>query len=249
MSMMKSALFCLVLLIAAVYADEPAADAEVKTTATKTFVVGPSPHVSVYSIFPKNNNNKTFHLGERIDIVCGFANNGDEAFNVTGVTASLLWPYDLSVYIQNFTRQPYNIEVQPKEHISILYSFWTDPLMEPRDFGLAARVYYSQDGENGGNFTHVFYNGTIVFEEAESSDYQMVFTYIALLAATGLIGYVLFNQATNLGNKKTKKTKTERGTEGSTISEEWLEGTAADPNRGKSPNKKRPTSPAKERQN
>jgi hypothetical protein len=42
-----------------------------------------------------------FDLGERVDIVCGFANNGDEAFNITGISAALLWPYDLSVYIQN----------------------------------------------------------------------------------------------------------------------------------------------------
>jgi hypothetical protein len=68
------------------------------------------------------------------------------------------------------------------------------------------------------------------------------FTYVGLLAGAGLIGFVVYNQFVTMSEKrKSRSRRTETGTESSNMSAEWLEGTAADPNRGKSPKKNRPT--------
>lgn len=42
-----------------------------------------------------------FPAGESVDILLGFANAGEEQFNITHITASFNYPLDYSYYIQN----------------------------------------------------------------------------------------------------------------------------------------------------
>jgi hypothetical protein len=63
-----------------------------------------------------------------------------------------------------YTAQFYELTVPPAGEVSVLYSFFPNPGLEPRDFGLVARVFY-QLADGSGNFSNVFYNGSIILEE------------------------------------------------------------------------------------
>jgi hypothetical protein len=43
-------------------------------------------------------------LGEKIDVVLGFVNNGKESFNVSAAQASLMHPTDAKTYVQNVSK-------------------------------------------------------------------------------------------------------------------------------------------------
>jgi hypothetical protein len=42
-----------------------------------------------------------FTVGEPVEVILGFKNNGEKPFNVTQIAASLRYPVDWKVYVQN----------------------------------------------------------------------------------------------------------------------------------------------------
>jgi len=182
-------------------------------------------------VFPGSAERK-FATGETIDLVLGFTNNGQREINITSIVATLRYPVDWKVHVQNFTRKVFGVTVNPTEQASFHYSFAPDALLEPREFGVTANVYY-EDTE-GANFTSVFCNHTILLvEPVDNFDAQTLFTYVGITAIAGLVGFVLFNLLKS-SKKQRRGPKVEYGTQKrDVVDNDWLEGTMA-VNNGKS---------------
>lgn len=193
-----------------------------------------SPNFKTNVVFPASPiNEKAFKSGDIIDIVLGVTNTGKKTFNITSILASLRYPPDWRLFVQNFTHREYGLIVEPSEQISLVYSFRPDPMLEPRDFGLTAEVFYTDKDDN---YTTVFFNETITLVETiEPFDAQALFTYVGILGIAGLIGFFVYNAAVGKATKKSKKSKIETGTRTtSQDSDDWLQGTFADPSLKKS---------------
>jgi len=186
-------------------------------------VIGPSPDVSTYFVFPSSSV-KSFTVGSGIPVVVGFQNHGNTLFNVTTIFASLMYPQDWRYYIQNYTKEYYGEVVASSELRSFLYTFYPDPMLDPRDFGLTVKVFYTDP--EGGNFTSVVYNNSITLTEAGGSfDAQTLFTYVGIVGVAGLVGFGIYKVARGFSKKRPRKV--EYGTQSTVVDNEWLEGTAA----------------------
>jgi len=204
-----------------------------------------SPFVSTAFVFPEFPNGE-FVLGKQVEVLLGLGNNGESPVNVTSISASLRYPSDWRYFIQNYTKEEFSVVVKPGEQVSFLYTFFPDPMLEARDFGLSAQVFYHD--QEGNNFTSHFYNNTVsLVESSESIDAQTLFTYVGIVGVAGLLLFIVYKSVSE--KKKGKRTpKFETGTQSSdTIDDEWLEGTHAKP---KSPKGNRsPTKTRKEKNN
>jgi len=190
---------------------------------------------------------KKFLIGDTIDIVFTFANKGDKPFNVSTISASLRYPVDWKVHIQNFTKQAVGVVVYPSEQYSFLYTFRPDAMLEPRDFGFSGQVFYS-DNENR-NFSTHFYNSTIALAEREEGfDIQLLFTYVGILAVFVLIAFFVYNMLAKAAKKTgvTRSRRPETQQASNVIDNEWLEGTSADIKRTKK--QQQPQSPKSSKQ-
>jgi len=246
---MKFSLIILVFLLSTsvfVYAqdEEPNAQAETASQGTanvtepEPIVLTASPFITTTYIFPQYPTRKIV-IGSEIDVIVGVTNTGDEVFNVTEISAALRYPQDWRYFIQNYTKQIHSVLVRPKEQHSFHYKFTPDALLEPRDFGFSAQIFY-HDLE-GNNFTSYFYNSTIpLIESNEPMDFQTVFTYIGIVGVAGLVLFIIYK---SVAEKKTRRPKrVETGTvQNRVIDDEWLEGTHARPT--KSPKSQRSPSP------
>jgi translocon-associated protein subunit alpha len=208
------------------------------TTATNVTVpvLEPSPDVQTVVFFPSSAE-KRFPTGKPVQVLIGFTNNGIKSFNVSIVTASLMYPQDWRYYIQNYTKQAEFVIVPPSSQATFAYTFTPDAFLEPREFGLMGNIYYSLE-DGSANYTSVFYNSTItLIEPNEPVDLQTFFMYVGIVGIAGLVGFVLFQSLTGLSGKKNKRPKVEVGTQRSNVLDsDWLEGTSA----ARSPAQKRP---------
>ena len=125
------------MLIANVFGQDPtinvSGDAVPKVEDTTLYS---SEDISFAAIFPDSAERK-FQTGKPIELVLGFANNGNNYMNISHISASLRYPTDWRVHIQNFTKQQFEVIVPPSEQVSLLYTFYPDPMLEPRDFGVS----------------------------------------------------------------------------------------------------------------
>jgi hypothetical protein len=228
-------LFFVCLIVLSVIAQEPAAEEKVEqkeekgaTTTTPPAPIvkplEPSPDAVVAYVFPQSATLE-FELGKPILLAIGFTNVGQNTFNVTLIKGSLRYGLDWKMIIQNFTEFSYGTLVDPQEHVSFLYGFFPDPMLDPREFGFHANVYYTDGIEN---YTTVFFNSTIKLIDSSTSafDAQSVFTYVGITGITGLIAFFIFS---NTGTKKKKSTvSTETKTKSTSSDDDWLVGTTAD---------------------
>eukprot|EP01089_Gocevia_fonbrunei_P003702 TRINITY_DN1365_c0_g1_i1.p1 TRINITY_DN1365_c0_g1~~TRINITY_DN1365_c0_g1_i1.p1 ORF type:complete len:249 (+),score=67.81 TRINITY_DN1365_c0_g1_i1:131-877(+) len=191
-----------------------------------------SPDALTATVFPKFADGK-IPSGSEVEVLIGFRNTGNKAFNITFIDASFNYPLDYSYYIQNFTRYEYGVFIRPQEEVTTSYIFTPDALLEMRDFGLVVNVFYNEvdrSGEKGSNFTSVVFNGTVDIVEPESGfDAQMFFAYLAITAVLGLLGYVLYRNVASWSGKGKRKTQGNDASSTKEIDNDWLAGTTADP--------------------
>jgi hypothetical protein len=168
------------------------------------------PHrdVSVSYYFPDAPNRK-LKLGENINLLLGFHNKADEAFNITGIGAHLQSPFDLSYYIQNFTaRRVVGAPVGPGQQAAAEYQFRPDPTLEPVEYWFSAWVIYNNSNDQV--YMHYFYNGTIeLVEENAGFGSKQVLSYLLIVAGLGLAGYMFLRSS---GFQKRSRSRVERGT-------------------------------------
>ncbi|GAM27740.1 hypothetical protein SAMD00019534_109160 [Acytostelium subglobosum LB1] len=182
--------------------------------------------VSFSYIFPDYPNNE-FPAGSVVEVLVGFGNNGDAAYNISSIFASLNHPQDMNYVIQNYSRGEFGITVKPGQHTTLSYRFVPDAMLDPRPFGLIVAVDYRNEQQN---FTQALFNSTInIVERASSFDIENLFLIIFALAIIGLVGFVVYNKMPK--SKKTRRVtgdKTSSNTISSDDASDWLSGTSAD---------------------
>merc|ERR1712216_253316 len=139
---MLSKMLALWLLLAALVAVAGADEAseEVEEAASDDGEIGASEHVKTVTLFPEYPDQK-FTQGQLIDVLCGFSNTGDKSFNVTKLEGSLHSTMDYR-YIQNFTERTPSTEIKEGGQGTLLFQFYSDPNLEPRDYVLTLSVDY-----------------------------------------------------------------------------------------------------------
>jgi len=231
--------FCLLLIAAAgafAQEEEPASPPTEQTAPSGSTAVAepvivvlePSPNAQTVYIFPFSTDKK-FVVADPtpIELLLGFANTGDKAFNVTSIQASLMYPPDHRYYIQNYTRTWYGTIVNPAEQHTFVYRFVPDPGLDARDFDLTAKVFYTDPV--GGNFSTVFFNDTLTLvDRADSVNAQAFFTYVFVAGLIGLVTYIAYRQFYGSSKKQRPRPRVEMGTKNVPAAEnEWLAGTSA----------------------
>jgi len=173
---------------------------------TDDMLLAPHPAVSVAWVFP-DNPDRRLKLGDTINIIAGFSNGADEAFNITGIGASLRSPVDLDYYIMNFTARRVGAPVGPGQQAAAEYQFRPDPTLEANEYWLSAWVIYNNSADQV--FMHTFYNGTVELYE-EGQGVKSILTYVLGAAVIGLVVFILIQVNTTVKTKGSKRV--ERGT-------------------------------------
>jgi len=181
-----------------------------------------SPDAALTVLLDNVRDQKTLVQGETIDLLLGFHNKGKLPFNITQISAAIVYAGDFRQYVQNFTKDfPFAI-VNSGEERTFLYAFRPDPLLEPRDWGLIATVTYT-DGTENTTFSNTVLNATVAIVEPDTTmDAQTFFTYLLLFGLLALIGFGAFKL---LGSKKVTRRISTRS---STAREMGTVGSAAD---------------------
>jgi len=149
--------------------------------------IGPHSHVETIVFFPEYTTDKRFLIGESVTVLVGFANKADDSFNITAMGAQFHSPYDLSYYIQNFTRKYLSVTAEPNQQITLEYKFTPDKNLEPLSFWLSGWVEYNG---TDGVYRSTFINTTVeVIEKPGDADTRRFFTVVFLLAVGGLVAY------------------------------------------------------------
>jgi len=194
-------------------------------------ILSSHPGLYVYSVFPKSSETGLLG-GEIIEILLGVSNDENQtSFNVTHIEASLHAPNDFEVYIQNFTRLEYGAIVGAGDQLTIAYYFRPDALLESRDYGFSASVFYHD--HLGNNYTSTFFNGTVLIAEPDALiDTQTFFVSTTVLGALGLagfLGYKFQQDKKRKARRAVARSYQEQGTIVRSEEEvnEWLEGTSA----------------------
>jgi len=180
-------------------------------------ILVPSPFVSTTFIFPDSATRK-FTVGNEINLLLGFTNNGEETYNITAVGGHLHSPFDFSYYIQNFSVKAVGVSVGPHEQVSVEYNFKPDKSLEPLEFSFSCYVLYNSTIKNE-TFRNVFFNATIELVEKQSDvNIRRVFSYFFALAVAGLVAYFAYNYTLTKGNRIGRRHRASRYTSDSSDS-------------------------------
>jgi len=200
MGLAKSALWQMLLLFAMIallaqriYADEDVTDPDEDEVQAPTGDDGPSGGLDsedaadglrIKATLPAGTD---LLLGEWAEVLVGFQNGKQNpTYAIEFVRAFLVNPGDNANY-WNFTGNRYNRTAEEGATATIKYRFRPDPMLEPRTYGLAVQVFYTD--EDNRTMAAIAYNETIVLLDNSSAfDARSIFTYIlsiALLAGGG----------------------------------------------------------------
>eukprot|EP00741_Cyanophora_paradoxa_P005640 tig00000923_g5467.t1 len=192
----------------------------------------PNPNVLTGFVLPEHADKK-MAAGEVVKLLCAFANTGDKALNVSFIMASLNAPHDFGIFVENYTGIAYNRVVPAGEQGTFSYMFSPNPNLDPRDFVIAATVFY-EDLE-GEKFASTFFNSTIDIVEATTEfDSKTWFLYVLIAAFVSLVLFIVWKAMSSATKKKIgratgggKARKVEMGTssKADAVNNEWLQGT------------------------
>lgn len=164
--------------------------------------------------------------GNLVELLVGFANNGDNDFILESLDASFRYAMDFNFYIQNFSTVAFNKIVKPKHEATLAYSFIPSENLAGRPFGFNINLNYRDT--NGVNFNEAVYNETVqIIELDDGLDGETVFLYV-FLAACVILTLVGGQQLlSSLGRKSrsstTRKTPVEMGTSNpNNVDYDWL---------------------------
>jgi len=186
----------------------------------------PSPGVETICVFPKNPS-RLVTAGEESELLVGMKNEGESSVSVIAIRASVHYPYDHRMVIQNLTAQGYNnASVSPSAQAAFPYIFGVSKFMQSGTFDLVGTIIYEIDQYP---YQSTFYNGTIEVTEAGGPlSVESVFLFFLGIALIGFLGIWIRDQIQHF-SKKTKKVapRVETGTKTTDASmDEWLQGTA-----------------------
>ncbi|KAH9307562.1 hypothetical protein KI387_035473, partial [Taxus chinensis] len=183
-------------------------------------VLGTAPGVATVCFFPKSSD-KSIPAGEETELLIGINNDGEVPLKVHSIKASLHWPFDHKLFVQNLTVQEFaNDTVPSSAQATFPYSFAVNKFLQPGSFDLVGSISYEVDEQL---FQTVFYNGTIeVVEAGGVISIETVFLITLGLALVGLLGVWVHGQIQRFSQKTKKTAKVEVGTKNSELTNEWL---------------------------
>lgn len=147
-----------------------------------------------------------------LQVLVGFANNGEEDFVLQHIHASLRYPQDFSFHIYNFSAIEYDYTVQPGQETTLEYNFQAGEVFAARPFGFVIQLFY-KDAE-GNFYADSLFNDTITMVELdEGIDTETFFLYLFLAAVLVLLLVGLQQLFSSRGGKKTKRAAVETGTQ------------------------------------
>lgn len=184
-----------------------------------------APGVGTICVFPKNTA-RLVAAGEETELLVGMHNEGEANINIIAIKASVHYPFDHRMLVQNLTSQSfYNASVPVSAQATFPYIFAVSKYLQPGSFDLVGTILYEIDQQP---YQSTFYNGTIEVVEAGSFlSVESVFLVTLGLALIGLFGLWAYSQVQHFSKKTKKAPKVEVGT-GITDAnmDEWLQGTA-----------------------
>uniref|UniRef100_A0A1D1Z5G3 Translocon-associated protein subunit alpha n=1 Tax=Anthurium amnicola TaxID=1678845 RepID=A0A1D1Z5G3_9ARAE len=196
-----------------------------------------APGVDAICVFPKNSA-RSVTAGEETELLVGVNNEGEAALNVVAIRASLHFPFDHQMLIQNLTVQEFfNATVPPSAQATFPYTFAVSKYLQPGSYDLVGTIFYEIEQHP---FQSTFYNGTIeVVEAGGFFNVESIFLVTLGVALVGIFVLWAYGQIQSV-SKKTKRTpKVEVGTATTDASmDEWLQGTAFAQSLNKSKKKK-----------
>jgi len=162
--------------------------------------LAPHPDVDTLVYF-KDALDKRFVIGEPVVVLIGLHNRGDQRLDLTEIGAHFHSPYDLSYYIQNFTRRSLNTFLPPNFEVTLEYKFVPDKSLEPLNFWLSGWVEYNSS--SGRYYRSTFTNGTVeLIEKQSDADFRRIFAVLFVIGLGGLIAYFFINSNAQRSSKK-----------------------------------------------
>jgi hypothetical protein len=151
--------------------------------------VGPHENVHILAFFPEHKKHQ-FYIDEPVTVLLGFKNDASESFNITTLGAHFHSPYDLSYFIQNFTRRYVSVSADPGQQVTLEYKFTPDKSLEPVSIWLSGWVEYNDTDKV---YRNTFFNTTVeLIERPGDVTTRRFFTLVLLTAVVLLAGYVFF---------------------------------------------------------
>lgn len=204
-----------------------------------TDIPAPNPDVEVVSTFP-DYPDRAFPGGERVKVLLGVRNAGNDDVNVTYIAGSLNVPNNFAFYVTNFTANAYgDAIVKPRQEATFTYEFVVDPQFAGHSLQLALTTFYD---EAGASYATTFFNATVpVLDPKVVFDRELVMIYltlagVAVLALAGVLkavglGHLLPYAESSKDTKKKSAVTVKKVVERQPSAvernpSEWLEGSA-----------------------
>jgi len=158
---------------------------------------------------------------QEVKFLVGVKNNGNKDFVVETIHASLRYPQDFSVNIQNFTSYAYNRVVKPSQEITLAYSLIINELFNDRPFGFLVNLLYKD--QDGKLYSNAVFNQTVdIIEITDGINGEILFVYVFLISLVGLIGFAIFQYFFARKFSGRSKRKIETGTTNDKIDYDWI---------------------------
>jgi translocon-associated protein subunit alpha len=188
--------------------DDDASDRVTGMTA-RTFFLGQDPTVA-----------PTFPAGEKVVAHVALSSEAkNPAYTVFFLNGFVSRLGDFNNAIQNFSGTRHNVVVQGGETATFTYTFQPDKMLEPQDYNLVIRLFFSTDANK--TFAAVGFNSSITVSDPLGADPKTFATFATIAAIIGAAAY-----AVNLRRKKTYKPRprasTETGTKDNTYDPAYI---------------------------
>ena len=153
-------------------------------------VLRPSKFIETSFIFPDVENSDKLELDSVITLLVTVKNTAKHAFNITGVSAHLLAPFDHTYFIQNITEKALSSVLEGGERATFEYKFMANPFLEPNEFFLEAFLNYHNSNQDPFKSTIVSKTVHLVDKPTEFTA-ALVFNYVLSLGFAGVVMYFI----------------------------------------------------------
>lgn len=201
-------------------ADDASDDTADEAAGSESGPLMPSDFVKTTTLFPDYPDNKIV-LGELVDVLCGFSNNGDKSFNITQMRGSLHNAIDYKT-IMNLTEANPFAEIKKGEHGTMNYRFFLDPALDPAKYALTLSIdYIDADREE---YRTVYFNSTVdLVESASDASSRAFFGRFITIGVLGLVAFLGNNAYKKYSSKKGRRTVDSAAKAASGGANEWLQ--------------------------
>jgi len=203
--------------------DAPTIDDDVEFDENGLPKLKPHPDIDAVFKFTKPDGLVAMELpsAQEVQFLIGVKNNGKKDFIIETIDASLRYPQDFSVNIQNFTSYAYNRVVKPSQEVTLAYSLMISEIFNERSFGFLVNLLYKD--QDGKLFSNAVFNQTMdIIEINDGLNGEILFVYVFLISLVGLIVFAIYQYFFARRFSGRSKRKVETGTATDKIDYDWI---------------------------